>query len=177
MNLYKFVEILANSNKPISIFLPNGSMIPENFHITEVGRVTKEFIDCGGTQRRKEACVLQIWVADDLNHRLNSGKLLKILKLANLPDMPVEFEYQPSGLLPTISQYSLLNAGEQDFGLFIDLSNKETACLAPDKCGVSCCKPVPPSGRVIDFESRLVLITAMLGLIAFVFIVLAIFGR
>ena len=30
---------------------PNGVFVPRHFHITEIGLVTKHFIDCGGTVR------------------------------------------------------------------------------------------------------------------------------
>jgi hypothetical protein len=30
----------------------------------------KEFIDCGGTVRSTNACVLQVWVANDVDRRL-----------------------------------------------------------------------------------------------------------
>ena len=35
----------------ISFKLPNGDLVPNHFHVTEVGRVTKNFIDCGGKIR------------------------------------------------------------------------------------------------------------------------------
>ncbi len=31
--------------------LPNGEFVPPHFHITEVGAVSRHFIDCGGTER------------------------------------------------------------------------------------------------------------------------------
>ena len=34
--------------------LPDGSLVPNHFHITEVGKVTKHFIDCGGVIRKEE---------------------------------------------------------------------------------------------------------------------------
>lgn len=35
----------------LSIFkLENGNSVPEHFHVTEVGIITKDFIDCGGTE-------------------------------------------------------------------------------------------------------------------------------
>jgi hypothetical protein len=32
--------------------------VPTHYHITEVGKVQKDFIDCGGTVRSSTACVL-----------------------------------------------------------------------------------------------------------------------
>src|SRR5882762_202956 len=61
--------------------LPDGKPIPAHFHITEVGHVAKKFVDCGGTFRERETCVLQTWVADDFEHRLAAGRFADILDL------------------------------------------------------------------------------------------------
>ena len=53
--------------------LPDGDQIPAHFHITEVGHVTKRFIDCGGRLHdRKDSCLLQTWLGNDTAHRLNA---------------------------------------------------------------------------------------------------------
>jgi len=75
MNINAFREVLtANPEAAIRFMLPDGDFVPAHFHITEVGRVHKDFIDCGGTVRSTTACVLQVWVAGDLEHRLNTFK-------------------------------------------------------------------------------------------------------
>ena len=52
MTLREFLNvILENPESAIQLALPDQSLIPEHFHITEVGRVQKDFIDCGGTVR------------------------------------------------------------------------------------------------------------------------------
>ncbi len=37
----------------INFKLPDNTYLPVHFHVTEVGLVTKHFIDCGGTERRE----------------------------------------------------------------------------------------------------------------------------
>ena len=80
--------------------LPDGEQIPAHFHITEVGYVAKKFVDCGGTFREREACVLQTYVAEDFDHRLKAGRFADILDLgrAILPgdDLDVEVEWLPA---------------------------------------------------------------------------------
>ena len=62
--------------------LPDGDQVPAHFHITEVGHVAKRFIDCGGKLHDKtDTCLLQTYVADDVDHRLNAGTFAKILDL------------------------------------------------------------------------------------------------
>ena len=91
-------SLIQYSEKNVHFVLPDGDPIPQEFHVTEVGHVVKKFIDCGGTVRSTEACLLQTWVSDDdKNHRLTAGKLAKILDLSRqvVPsdELNVEVEY------------------------------------------------------------------------------------
>lgn len=136
MNTKYFIDVLSsNPDLAIHIMLPNGEFVPNNFHITEVGFVHKQFIDCGGTSRDTFHATLQVWAANDLDHRLNSTKLLKIVKLQSLADIPMMVEYGSD----TISQYPLGDVEVTPQGLLFILGCKPTACLAPDKCGVKGC--------------------------------------
>ena len=87
--------------------LPDRSFVPAHYHITEVGRVQKDFIDCGGTVRSTQACVLQVLVADDVDHRLETTKLAAIMDIAapllQSTELPVEVEYEEG----VISQYPI----------------------------------------------------------------------
>jgi len=111
--------------------LENGTFIPEHFHITEVGMITKHFIDCGGTIRDEKTVNFQLWNANDFEHRLKPTKLLNIIELSekqlNIEDVEIEVEYQSD----TIGKYSLAFDGK-----YFILQNKTTACLANDKCGM-----------------------------------------
>lgn len=114
----------------VNFELPDGTMVPEHFHVTEIGVVTKHFIDCGGTVRDEKVASFQLWNANDTDHRLKAEKLLKIIdlseKVLGLEDLEVEVEYQDT----TIGKYALgFN------GTHFMLEAKQTACLASDKCG------------------------------------------
>lgn len=137
ITLQEFISILeTNPGATYRIVLPDNTDVPPHFHVTEVGRVRKDFIDCGGTTRHTDACVLQIWVADDTDHRLETTKLAKIIqKGASLfasTDIPLEIEYD-SGV---ISQYPVQKMDVTDSGIVIRLVTKHTACLAPELCAV-----------------------------------------
>jgi hypothetical protein len=130
----------------VNFELQNGTTVPEHFHVTEVGVVTKHFIDCGGTIRNERVANFQLWNANDLEHRLNPTKLLNIIKLSEeklgMEDLEIEVEYQaeikesqtPKNQikhLQTIGKYDL------DFnGKNFVLVSKQTACLASDSCGI-----------------------------------------
>ena len=93
--------------------------------------INKNFIDCGGVVRHEEKASLQLWEADDYDHRLNPGKLMDIIELSekvlNMDDLEIEVEYQSD----TIGKYDL------DFdGKNFKLVSKFTDCLAKDNCGI-----------------------------------------
>lgn len=145
MKLDNLVDVLtANPAAALHLMLPDGSFVSAHFHVTEVGRVQKDFIDCGGTTRSTTACVLQVWVADDTDHRLDTTKLVKIVRLAapllKTDDLPVEIEYENG----VVSQYPVATAEVTPAGVLLHLGTKHTACLAQDRCGVgpietACC--------------------------------------
>lgn len=116
----------------IAFVLPSGKMVPAHFHVTEIGKIQKKFIDCGGTIREEQVANFQLWEANDYNHRLHPEKLLSIIELSEkaleLPDLEIEVEYQAG----TIGKFKL----EFDGGEFL-LVNQYTTCLASEKCGTS----------------------------------------
>lgn len=143
MNVSEFCRMLeAHPGTRMHWMLPDRSFVPAHFHITEVGLVRKDFVDCGGTVRSTRSCVLQVWVADDVEHRLETTKLAAIMRVAGplleSDDIPVEVEYEEG----VISQYPIGGVEATPSGLLFTLGTKHTACLAPDKCGVGgtgCC--------------------------------------
>lgn len=155
MTLMELIEVLSRANDvPVNIYIHDGlsikddaGFIPSHFHLTEVGLLTKKFVDCGGNMRETVTCSLQIWVANDTHHRLHTKKLLNILRHAVkfVPlDTPLTIEYQHRN---TIEIYSVAFAHETNSvyftppgcGVHISMQPISTACLAPDKCGVQGC--------------------------------------
>jgi hypothetical protein len=138
MKLQELRSILqAHPDALPRFILPDGDEIPAHFHLTEVGHVAKNFIDCGGTIRQSEACVLQLWVNDDdLEHRLSAGKFASILALGErvLPHPALEAEVEWDCCVT--SQYPIASFSASDDRLEFMLSTKHTDCLAKEKCGV-----------------------------------------
>lgn len=148
MKLSEIKKHLQNL-ETIGFQLPNGELVPAHFHVTEVGKITKDFIDCGGKVRSETVINFQLWEENDYNHRLHPEKLVKIIELSerifDFDDLEIEVEYQGK---ETIGKYNL------DFdGTNFLLTSKVTACLALDACGIpkpvikvaqavsSCCDP------------------------------------
>ena len=130
MKLSEIKTILATV-EAVNFRLEKGETVPEHFHVTEVGIITKDFIDCGGKVRHEKVANFQLWNADDFEHRLKAGKLLNIISLSEkvlgIEDLEIEVEYQTG----TIGKFDLGFDGTN----FLLLS-KQTACLAAEDCGV-----------------------------------------
>ena len=130
------VKLVLKKLNTIGFQLANGTLVPRHFHVTEVGKITKNFIDCGGVVRKEEVANFQLWNANDYDHRLHPEKLLNIIELSEnvlkMADLEIEVEYQAE-----------VNASETigKFGLDFDgtnflLTTKQTNCLAQDQCGI-----------------------------------------
>ena len=143
MKLSELKEQLArNPDANVRFLLPNGNAIPPHAHVTEVARIDKRFVDCGGTLRNDSLCRLQTWFANDLDHRLTAGKLLKILDKAKSflasDDLEVDVEHEAG----FISQFPLESVEVLRYAIILHLGTRHTACLAPDKC-LPAPKPAP----------------------------------
>jgi len=130
MKLEEFKTYLNNLSE-IAFELPNGELVPRHFHVTEVGKVTKDFIDCGGVLRKEQLVNFQLWEANDYDHRLNPKKLLNIISIAedvlNIKNTEIEIEYQGE----TIGKYGLEIKGNN----FL-MTKTVTDCLAKEECGI-----------------------------------------
>ena len=144
MKLLELKNILKTLSE-ISFQFENGLHIPQHFHITEVGLITKDFIDCGGVIRNEKVISFQLWHANDFNHRLKAKNILEIISIAEnsiiSEDLEIEVEYQDS----TIGKYGLSFNGEN----FI-LKSKTTNCLAEDNCGIPNSKPKVSLSKLQD---------------------------
>ena len=138
--------LAAHPDRVFRLQLPDGGAVPVSFHVTEVGRVHKTFLDCGGTLRETTVCQLQIWVGEDYDHRIETRKLAGILAkgASLLPDesVPVEIEYEDK----VISQYTITSHGITVDAVILVLAHKHTECLAPELCGLPAINRLPAPG-------------------------------
>jgi len=131
MQFSRFKELINNVSI-IEFLQTNGQPVPAHFHITDMGVVTKNFIDCGKVFRIEKKVTLQIWHSGDTEHRLTPDKIFSIINAAapiiGEDDPEIEVEYQ---LAETIGKFG------PDFnnGQFV-LTPQQTTCLAPDFCGI-----------------------------------------
>lgn len=138
-------ELNKRAAANLQFVLPNGESVPAHAHVTEVARIDKRFIDCGGTLRNDSLCRLQTWFSDDVDHRLTAGKLAKILDMAGpvlgSDDLDVDVEHE----VGFISQFPIDSVEVLADQIIVRLTERHTACLAMDKC-----KPAP--AKVSEFS-------------------------
>lgn len=132
-------ELKKRPEANVRFILPDGASVPAHAHVTEVARIDKRFIDCGGTLRNDSLCRLQTWFSDDLDHRLTAGKLAKILDKAGpvlqSDNLDVDVEHE----VGFITQFPLASLEVLPNEIVLRLVERHTACLAMDKC-----KPAGP---------------------------------
>ncbi|MEY2510970.1 MAG: hypothetical protein QOE26_1733 [Verrucomicrobiota bacterium] len=113
--------------------LPDGDHIPPHAHVTEVGHVLKNFIDCGGVMGKSETVLLQTHVGQDIDHRLKSDRFAKILQLGGkvLPhdELEVEVEYNCC----VVAQYPVAEVKPSGEHLDVILGKRQTQCLANER--------------------------------------------
>lgn len=130
MKVSEFKSVLTTLENVV-FQLPNGIQVPHHFHVTEVGLNQRYFFDCGGELRSSRMANMQLWVANDLDHRLSSTKLIDIInktsQVFQIDDLELEVEYQ----METINKF-----GVEFNGRNFVLTPKFTDCLAKDKCGI-----------------------------------------
>lgn len=136
MNITDFKDTLSTLEE-LTFVLPNGSHVAPHFHLTEVGEVTKKYVDCGGTVREEKIANFQLWTANDYDHRLKPQKVIDIIEMAEkeigLANLEIEVEYQSE----TIGKYGLRFESDR----FL-LTATQTDCLAKEKCGIPEANPV-----------------------------------
>jgi len=118
----------------VRFHLPTDEQIPAHAHVTEVARIDKTFVDCGGTFRKESLCRLQTWTSDDADHRLTAGTLLKILNkgasFLETEELEVDVEHEAE----RITQFPLKAVEPAGSELILRLGERHTDCLAKEKC-------------------------------------------
>ena len=123
----------ANPKRVPRFMLPNGDYIPAHAHVTEVGHVVRNFIDCGGLVGKEEKILLQTHVGDDADHRLRSDRFAKILQLGNrvVPstNLDVDVEYDCC----VVAQYPIADAKPDGEHLNLMLQRGRTQCRVRER--------------------------------------------
>lgn len=138
MTIASLLPLLESSAAELRVLLPQ-AQVPQSFHVTEIGAVSKDFLDCGGTRRAESWLQLQVWVGPDHDHRLNPQKLAGILRKGVAggfgADLPIRLECEdPAAPVPVAGLYVLAQAVPQDGALLCRAVPVRTTCLAMDKC-------------------------------------------
>ncbi len=131
MNLSE-LKLALPSVQWVRFKFPAGEMVPAHFHLSEIAKVEKHLMDCGGVLRKNTSICLQLYVANDFEHRLSGLKLLDIVQRAEkelLLHAQEEVEVELQGR--SMERYEI----EFDRDSFL-LKALYTDCLAREKCGI-----------------------------------------
>jgi hypothetical protein len=144
MKIQPFLQTLASMSE-LRWALPDGSLVPAHAHVTEVALMTRRFVDCGGTHRMERRIQLQLWVANDVDHRLDPSKLMRIIRETEAwmewDNHEVEIEYQGK----TIERY-----GVEIMEGVLALQPLQTNCLAQDRCGLPMLEETSNTTRTVE---------------------------
>lgn len=107
MNLSEVKLHLKNAST-VAFTLPDGSLVPGNCDVTEIGKITKDFIEGTGTTHKETVATLRLRNTNDGDYRLTPEKMLHMIqfsqeKLGLQDSLEVDVEYQ--GI--TIGNYGL----------------------------------------------------------------------
>ena len=135
------MALLAQPGLALRFRLPTGGLTPIHMHLTEVARVEKRFIDCGGTVRTQASARLQLWTADDTDHRVDCAKGAQVLErgaaLLGSTDLPLEVEHD----FPLLTVFPVVGSVVEDGARVFLLSALKADCLAPEICTPKACQP------------------------------------
>jgi hypothetical protein len=151
MNVRQLKDVLSRYPGTFPRFLlPDGDSVPAHAHVTEIGHVVKNYIDCGGVRGKEEKVVLQTHVGNDTEHRLRSDRFSKILELGGrvLPNEQLEVDIEYDCCM--VAQYPIQDAKPNGQNLEFILGRGQTQCRAAARrktsgeeacCGTSsaCC--------------------------------------
>lgn len=133
--------LLAQPRLSLRFRLPTGGLTPIHVHLTEVARVEKRFIDCGGMVRMQASARLQLWTADDTDHRVDCAKAAQVLErgtaLLGSTDLPLEVEHD----FPLLTVFPVVGSIVEDGARVFLLGTLKTDCLAPEICTPKACQP------------------------------------
>lgn len=144
----------ATPAKPLRFTFGGQQLVPNDFHVTEIKKVSVESFDCGGGASAWEELVIQLWSprGDDTPQPMTAEKFSRILAKADalplLDGEHVRFEYAPSGQ-PAV-QYALGNLNVAGNALEMELTPPYVACKPIERGQMSelsvigeaaCCAP------------------------------------
>lgn len=135
LTLQQVVDALRQADGRIVRFeLPTATLLSPHVHVTEVARIDKKLVDCGGTLRTESSCRLQIYQADDTEHRITAAKLAQILAkgagVLGSTSLPVEAEAEA----PYLAAFPVVAARLEDKQVVLSFGVRHAACLAEDVC-------------------------------------------
>lgn len=130
------------SSLPLRFVLEGEQLVPNDFHVTEVKKVSIDAMDCGGNSDSWQEVVVQLWSPEGKHDvaAMTAGKFLDIVQRtgysALLDSLVLRFEYGDANT-PAV-QYDFKQVVESEGWLEVTLARPLVACK-PRLAGQSCC--------------------------------------
>lgn len=147
----------ATPAKPLRFTANGKQLVPNDFHVTEIKRVSIESLDCGGGASAWEELVIQLWSprGDDAPAPMTVEKFSSILAKADalplLDGEHVRFEYAPLGQ-PAV-QYTLSGLTTTGEVLEVELTPPYVACKPIERGQMSELSVIGKSARCVPSTS------------------------
>ncbi len=125
-------QLTAAPDKPLRFTVDGKKLVPNDFHVTEIKKVSIDSLDCGGGASAWNELVIQLWSpdGDDAPAPMTAGKFSSILAKADalplLDGEHVRFEYAAVGK-PSV-QYRFDGVRADGNALEIELVAPYVAC-------------------------------------------------
>lgn len=138
-----FRQLLTQaSNLPLRFMVEGQQLVPNDFHVTEVKKVSIDAMDCGGNSDSWQEVVVQLWSPEGKNDvaAMTAGKFLDIVQRTGYSDLldslVLRFEYGDAST-PAV-QYDFRQVVQAEEWLEVALARPLVACK-PRLAGNSCC--------------------------------------
>lgn len=154
-------QLAAAPTKSLRFTVGAQQLVPNDFHVTEIKKVSIESLDCGGGASSWKELVIQLWSprGDDTSQPMTAEKFSEILAKADalplLDGEHVRFEYAPLGQ-PAV-QYALNGLRATGAALEVELTPPQVACKPIERGQISelsvvgepvCCAPSVSDSKV-----------------------------
>lgn len=143
-------QLEAAPAKPLRFTVGGQQLVPNDFHVTEIKKVSVDSLDCGGGASAWEELVVQLWSprGDDAPQAMTAEKFAKIMAKAGalslLDGEHVRFEYGAVGT-PAV-QYTLGGLRATGDALEVELTPPHVACKPAQRRQLSELSVVQDSG-------------------------------
>ena len=78
------LQLKNHSDKQLRFLLPDGEVIDQDFHLTEIKKSNHETIDCGSKRHQWNETIIQVWQPEErIQRTMSVSKAVKIIETSD----------------------------------------------------------------------------------------------